>query len=256
MRIDAPLYYNSNAQEASSGGSSALEGDPAIEAGWSGAMTSLPLKFSVKLSADTDRYANVSQADEDEMSATFKTQYFDAEDDQALAPFVSYKGTLIFDATSSPWTQTRNNFGVGVAKVFNFDGGFRVLPISARSAANATWSVSVSVSVQRRIETPGADSTALLGELAVICTPSDQWAISLGVDAGRRWFDAVAGTGGSTARRDFSIEPLLTIVWDPSAVQWARRQLRCRSISSAKPAMGKSYTQWAVGPVLTVGWRF
>jgi hypothetical protein len=258
VRIDAPLYYNSNAQQATSGGSAALEGDPEIELRWSHAMTSLPLKSSIRLRADTDRFANVPQADEDEMSATFKTQYFDANNDQAIAPFVSYKGTLIFDATFSPWTQTKNDLAVGVAKVFNFDGELHALPISGRSAADAVWSLAMNMAVQRRLRTPGADSTALIGALEVICTPFEEWAISLGVDARQRWFDAVMSKSGAPARRDFTIEPLFTLLWDPSAPLWGSPTIAMQVDFERKASNlpGKSYNQWAVGPVLTASWRF
>jgi hypothetical protein len=258
IRISAPVYYNSNAEEVTSGGSGALESDPEIELGWSRAVTSLPLKLGVRLRADTDRYANVPQADEDEMSATLRAQYFDAGNDQAFAPYVSYKGTLIFDATFSPWTQTKNDLAIGIAKLFTFDGDFHALPVSGRSGAEAVWTLSMNLSAQRRLRTPGADSTALLGAVAVTYAPFSGWAISLGVDAKQRWFDAVVTKGRSNARRDFAIEPLLTILWVPSAEAWGSPQVAFQvdfeRQSSNLPF--KSYDDWAVGPVLTVGWRF
>ncbi len=258
LQISAPAYYNSNAEEVPSGGSGALEGDPEVELGWSRAFTPLPLKFGVRLRADADRYANVPQADEDEMSATLRAQYFDAGNDQAFAPYLSYKGTLVFGATFSPWTQTKNDLSVGIAKTFMFDGSIHALPDSARSGANSVWRVSMNLSAQRRLRTPGADSTALLGAIAVICTPIKGWAISLGVDAKQRWFDAVVIKGKSTARSDFAIEPLLTILWDPSAEAWGSPkvalQVDFESQNSNQPS--KSYNEWAVGPVLSVGWRF
>ena len=218
----------------------------------------LPLKYSVRLRADADRYANVPQADEDEMSATLKTQYFNVDNDQAIAPFVSYKGTLIFDATFSPWTQTKNDLAVGVAKVVNFDDGLHALPISGRSAANAVWSLSMSMAVQRRMRTPGADSTALVGALALTCTPIDEWAISLGVDARQRWFDAVMSKNATFARRDFTIEPLFTVLWEPSAALWGSPTIAMQVDFERKASnlAGRSYNQLAVGPVLTASWRF
>jgi len=132
FRISAPLYYNSNAAEAPSRGPAALEGDPELELGWSRNLTSLPLKLSVKLKADTDRYANASQGDEDEVSGTFKASYYDAQNDHQWSPFFSYKGAALYDPTFSPWTETRNDFALGLDKVFNFDGDFHPATLRAK----------------------------------------------------------------------------------------------------------------------------
>jgi len=258
FNITAPLYYNSNAQEVQSGGSAALEGDPELELGWTRGLTSLPVKLSVRLRADADRYAGVPQGNEEETSATVKLQHYDAKDDQAPAPFVSYKGTLLFAATFSPWTQTKNDFAIGLAKLFTFDGDLHALPASGRSSADAVWSLTLSASVQRRLRTPGADSIALVGLAAVSYAPIDTLDVSLGVDIKQRWFDSTVIRSATTARRDFSLEPLLTIVWDPSAILAGSPliglEIDFERQSSSLP--NKSYSQWAVGPLLTAGWKF
>jgi hypothetical protein len=105
-----------------SGGPAALEGDPEVELGWTRSLTLMPLQFSVRLRADTDRYANVSLVDEDEISGAFKASYYDAHNDQVWAPFVSYKSAAIYNPTFSPWTETKNDFALGLDKLFNFDG--------------------------------------------------------------------------------------------------------------------------------------
>src|SRR5580704_14642483 len=124
FRINVPLSYNSNAEEAPSGGPAALGADPEIELGWTRSLTSVPLKITARLRADTDRYADVPRAGEDEASWSVKASYYDADNDQAWAPFVSYKGGTIFDPTFSPWTETRNDLALGFDKFFNFDAGF------------------------------------------------------------------------------------------------------------------------------------
>src|SRR5450432_4251261 len=160
FRVNAPWYYNSNAGGVPVGGPAALEADPEIELGWTRSLTTIPLKLSVKLRADTDRYASVPQADEDETSGTFKASYYDASNDQACAPFFSYKAGAIFYPTFSPWTETKNDLALGFDKLFNFDDDFQMLPASARSRVTAVWSVGVSSFVQRRLRTPGPGSTA------------------------------------------------------------------------------------------------
>ena len=258
IRIVAPLYYNSNAQEVPSGGSAALEGDPELELGWSRRLTSVPLALSFKFRSETDRYANVPQADEDEISTTFKAQYYNRDDDQALAPFVSYKNTLLFDPTFSPWTQSRSDFAVGLAKTFYFDSRLHPLPASGRSGANADWGLAITTSVQRRLRIPTPDSTALIATAVLSYLPLDTVDISLGVTAKQRWFDAVATRKGIVARRDFTAEPLLTLIWDPSRLAAGLPQLGFQIDFEHKASniASKSYNQWAIGPMISVGWRF
>jgi hypothetical protein len=130
FRVDAPLYFNSNPKEVQSGGHTALEGDPELELGWGRSLTSVPLKVSVKLRADTDRFANLPEAGEDQFSGTFKASYYNPPNDQAWAPFISCKGSAGYEATFSPWAETKNDFALGLDKPFNFDDGFHPLPVS------------------------------------------------------------------------------------------------------------------------------
>jgi hypothetical protein len=81
----------------------------------------VPVKISLRLRADTDRYANVSQADEDEVSGLFKASYYDSQNDQAWAPFLSYRSSVTYDPTFSSWTETKNDLTFGLDKLFNFD---------------------------------------------------------------------------------------------------------------------------------------
>lgn len=157
VRINAPLYYNSNILLGQSG----LEGDPEIALGWSPSWASLPFKPTVKLKADTDRYTNVPQVSQDEASGSFKLSYYDASDDQAGAPFFSHKLEAIYGATFSPWLETKNDFNLGVDKLFSFDGDFRLLPAAANSQGAAVWTLGVTAYIQRRVRTSLSDSLAL-----------------------------------------------------------------------------------------------
>ena len=266
FRVNAPLYHNSNATEVVSGGPAALEGDPEIELGWNRNLSSVPLKFSLKLRADTDRFANVPQADEDEVSESIKAAYYDADDDQAWAPFVSYKNTALFEATFMPWTETRNDFAIGFDKLFNFDGNFRLLPTGARSRVAAVWSLGLSVYAQRRLRTPGPSSTAVYVVPAVTYAANKQWNMSLFLNTRERWFDSVASATTTTSRRDFEVEPILTIAYDPSeavfgsgGAAWQQllgAPLQIAFENRSSNIASKSWSQWSVGPVVTASWRF
>jgi hypothetical protein len=269
FRVNAPLYYNSNAAEVLSGGPAALEGDPEIELGWNRNLSSVPLKFSVKLRADTDRFANVPQANEDEVSESIKAAYYDANDDQAWAPFVSYKNTALFEATFTPWTETRNDFAIGFDKLFNFDGNFHLLPTGARSRVAAVWSLGLSVYAQRRLRTPGPSSTAAYVVPSVTYAASKQWNVSLFLNTRDRWFDSVASATITTSRRDFEVEPVLTIAHDPSEASFGSSGATWQKLlgspqialqiafeSRSSNIANKSWSLWTIGPVLTASWRF
>jgi len=256
FRVNVPLSYNSNPEEAPSGGPAALEADPEVDLGWTRSLTSVPLKITARLTADTDRYASVPQAGEDEASWSVKASYYDAGNDQAWAPFVSYKGSAIFDATFSPWTETRNDLALGFDKFFNFDADFNLLPPSQRSRADAVWIFGVSSFVQRRLRTPGPDSTALYLVPSATYVLDNDWIVSLFMNTRERWFDTVGSPATTTSRRDFELEPVLTIAYDPKLPGAPQIALQASFERRSSNLPDKSWNQWTVGPVLTANWRF
>jgi hypothetical protein len=256
FRVNAPLYFNTNPKEVQPGGPKALEGGPELELGWGRSLTSVPLKFGVKLRADTDRFANVPEAGEDEFSGAFKASYYDANNDQAWAPFVSYRGSAEYEGTFSPRTETKNDFAFGLDKLVNFDGGLHPLPASARSRGTGVWSLGVSFFVQRRVRAPGPSSIALYFVPSATFVSSKGWSASLFMSTWERGFDNVTSAAATIARRDFEIAPIVTIAYDtrlpgiPQIALQASFERRSSNISN------KSWSQWAVGPVLTANWRF
>jgi hypothetical protein len=256
FRINAPLQYNSNPAQAPSGSRAALEADPAIELGWTRSLTSMPLKLSVRLRADTDRYTNAPQANEDEVSGSFKASYYDVNNDQAWAPFFSYKAGALFDATFSPWTETKNDLALGVDKLFNFDGDLQRLPASGRSRGAAVWSFGVSSFIQRRLRTPGPDSIALYVAPSATYAPTENWTVSLFVNARERWFDGISSPIAPVSRRDFEIEPISTIAYDPKLPGAPQVALQVGFERRASNVPDRSWSQWTAGPVLSANWRF
>jgi hypothetical protein len=257
FRINAPLYYNSNATEALSGG------PPEIELGWNRSLALMPLKPSVKLRADTTRFANVPQADEDKASGSIKASYYDASDDQTWAPFVSYKSTGIFDPSFSSWAETKNGFALGLEKLSNFDGYFHLMPAAAHSRAAGVWLFGLSVYVQR-MRTPGPDSTAAYAVPSVTYAASKEWTMSLFLNTRERWFDSGASFTTTPSRRDFEVEPIVTILCDPTdALFGGGNVVRWRPLGSPQTALqiafenrssnivNRSWSQWAIGPILT-----
>jgi hypothetical protein len=267
FRLNAPLYFNSNANEIPSQAPAALEGNPQIELGWRRNLTALPTQLSLKLGADADRYATVPGAQEDQTYGSLKVAYYDPGNDQAWAPFVSYKNTIIFGATFGPWTETRNDFALGVDKFFSFDGGFHRLSASGRSRVDSVWVLGMSTYVQRRLRTPVPNSVALYVVPSVMFVPTKEWSVSVFVNARERWFDGVPSGAATISRQDFEINPILTIAYDPfdpppggkALAQFLATPQIALQIGFERRSSNlanKSWNQWTVGPVLTASWRF
>ena len=215
FRVNVPLYYNSNTTEALSGGPAALEGDPEIELGWNRNLALVPRKLRVKLRTETDRCENVPQANEDDASGSAKASYCDASDDQTWTPFVSYKSAGIFDLSFSSWAETKNDFALGLEKLFNFDGNFHLMSAAAHSRAAAVRLFGLSVCVQRRMRTPSPDSTAAYTVPSVTYAARKEWTMSLFLNTRERWFDS--GASFTTAsRHDFEVVPIVTVLYDPT----------------------------------------
>jgi hypothetical protein len=267
FRLNAPLYYNSNANQIASPAPAALEGNPQIELGWRRNLTPLPVQFSIRLGADADRYAAAPEAQEDQTYGSLKAAYYDTGNDQAWAPFVSYKNTLIFGATFDPWTETRNDLALGADKSFSFDRGFHHLPASGRSRADAVWVLGMSIYVQRRLRTPGPDSVALYVVPSAMFVPTKEWSVSVFVNAKQPWFDSIPSAAETMSRQDFEINPILTIAYNPSGLL-SGGNARAQFLGTPQIALqigferrssnlaNKSWDQWTVGPVLTASWRF
>jgi hypothetical protein len=267
FRLNLPLYYNSNANEVPSPAPAALEGNPQIELGWRRNLTSLPLQLSIRLGANADRYTAVPVAqEEDQTYGSLKAVYYDADNDQAWAPFVSYKNMLVFSATFDPWTETRNDFALGIDKVFGFDRGFHQSPASARGRLDAVWVLGMTTYVQRRLRTPGPNSVALYVVPSVIFVPTREWSVSVFVNMLERWFDSIPSGAMTISRRDFEINPIVTIAYDPSAPLPGKAESQFLGSPQIALQIGferrlsnlanKSWNQWTVGPALTASWRF
>jgi hypothetical protein len=263
FRLNAPLYYNSNANEIPSRAPAALDGNPQIELGWRRHLTPLPLQLSIRLGADADRYATVPEAQEDQTYGSLKAAYYDPSNDQAWAPFVSYKNTLIFGTTFDPWTETRNDFALGIDKSFSFDRGFHQLPASGRSRVDAVWILGMSTYFQRRLRAPVPDSVALYVAPSVMFVPTKEWSVSVFVNARERWFDSIPSGATTISRQDFEINPIVTIAYDLSGGEaqarfWGTPQIALQIGFERRSSnlANKSWNQWTVGPVLTASWRF
>jgi hypothetical protein len=89
---------------------------------------------------------------------------------------------------------------VGIDKVFNFDGAFDRVPVSADSSPQTVFSFGYSLTGQRRIRNPGPQSDALIFAPSASWVISEQWNASLAAPITRRWFNG--------ASRDLTVDPV------------------------------------------------
>jgi hypothetical protein len=82
------------------------------------------------------------------------------------------------------------------------------------------------------------------------------WTVSLYVGARERWFDSVTSGTTMPARRDFEIEPIVTIAYDTSLPGAPQIAIQASFERRSSNLSNKSWNQWTVGPLLTSNWRF
>ena len=204
----APLGYNSNAEELSHGGTGTLETSPFGSLSWAAPVASLPLRVTVGVGGESDRYFRASDADLDKFGLSGRLQYVDPANDQAISPYVSVAPRWDYLPTFSDQISARQNFNLGFNKRFNFDGSFAPVPTAGDTSASTVWSFGLTAFVQRRLREPQLSSSALFVIPSVSYVISKTWNASLAVQFLGRWFDANAV--GFT-RRDWEAVPVGTV---------------------------------------------
>lgn len=259
----APLFFTSNAEAAPTGGTNSADFHPILGASWSTPVFDLPLKFTGNVRAELDRFTQTPALDFDKLVVAGRLQYVDANNDQEYSPYVSYVPRWDFAPFYKSWLSTRQDFNVGVNKVFNYDANFQRVAFSGNTLAETVWSFGMTVAFQRRIRQPTPGSWAVFVVPSATYVISPQWNVSLGVDAERRAFDAYAGFN----QEDWFVEPILTLEFVlPDS--WFGSTARAAAIG--RPALdfqvayeknwsnlpSATYEAWNVGAALKLGWRF
>jgi hypothetical protein len=103
---------------------------------------------------------------------------------------------------------------------------------------------------------PGPSSTAFYVVPSVTYVPAEDWTVSLFGNTRERWFDSVTSGTQTTSRRDFEIEPIFTVAYDPKFPGAPQIALQTTFERRSSNLTDKSWNQWAVGPVLTANWKF
>lgn len=258
-----PLFFNSNAEAVTTGGTNSAEFSPVVGLSWSTPVFDLPLRFTANARADVDRFTQAPRADFDKLAVSARLQHIDPTNDQAYSPYISYAPRWDFDPFYKSWFATRQDLNFGVNKTFHFDGDFRRVAFSGDTFAETKWAFGVTAAVQRRFRDPAPGSWAAFFVPSMSYVISPQWNISAGIDLERRAFDSRSGFN----QEDWFIEPIVTLEfvlpasWFGSA---ANAAIVGRPAIDVQVAYEKNwsnlgaanYEVWHVGAALKLGWRF
>jgi hypothetical protein len=259
----APLFFNSNADFAPSGGTNSAEFSPIVGASWSTPVFDLPFRFTASARAEVDRFTQAPTFDFDKLAVAGRLQYVDPTNDQAYSPYVSYAPRWDFAPFYKSWLGTRQDINFGVNKTFNYDANFQRVAFAGNTLAETAWSFGMTVAFQRRFREPLPGSWAVFVVPSVTYVIAPQWIVSLGLDLERRAFD----TRNTFTQEDWFIEPILTLEfvlperWFGSAANAAAFgrpaldfQVAYEKNWSNSPI--DNYDAWTVGAALKLGWRF
>jgi hypothetical protein len=304
FNILAPFNWDSNANSLPSGGTSALQFSPDLRFGFTDHFAGLG---GVKLSGVTDivinRYSNNAGTDNLPASYSFEIQHVSGKNDQEIQPFLAFSSQTAYNSDFSADAGTLRKIYGGFDKVWNF-GYFIGAETPNNVAADnvpmrrvpqdqttrnrfITLQAGLSAQVGRSFATSSPDSTYLkvtpsLGFNSNNGYNSDgygaHWSLSLGANITRVWKDSAAAAAGAlqpAAERDWSVSPLLTVLFSPP-VRWFRTanpdpaQMERNASHIGNPTIalqiaysrfsssiaGKSYDAWALGPSVGASWKF
>lgn len=258
-----PLFFNSNAEAVTTGGTNSAEFSPIVGVSWSTPVFDLPIRFTANVRAEVDRFTQAPSADFDKVALSGRLQFVDPNNDQAYSPYISYVPRFDFTPFYQDWFVTRQDLNFGVNKIFNFDADFRRVAFSGNTFADTVWSFGVTAAIQKRFRDPALGSWAayVIPSMSYVISP--QWNIGLGIFMERRAFDSYYGFN----QEDWLLEPILTLEfvlperWFGSASTAAALgrpaidfqvayEKNWSNLSSA------NYQVWHVGGALKLGWRF
>lgn len=258
-----PLFFNSNAEALTTGGTNSAEFSPILGASWSTPVFDLPIRFTANARAEVDRFTQAPAVDFDKLAVVGRLQFVDPTNDQAYSPYISYAPRWDFAPFYKDWSATRQDLNLGVNKIFNFDANFRRVPFSADSSADTVWSFGITAAIQRRFRDPAPGSWAAFFVPSMTYLISPQWNLSLGIDVERRAFDSYLGF----AQEDWFIEPILTLEFvlperwfgsSSTAAMFGRPAIDFQVAyeKNWSNLASANYEVWHVGAALKLGWRF
>jgi hypothetical protein len=258
-----PLGYNSNAEEASEGGTQTGEFSPLGNVSLAEPIGAA-FRFTATGFGDIDRYFQAPGTDLDKVGGSARLQYVDPGNDQGFSPYVAFAPRWQYAPTFSDLLSARQDFNIGFNQRFNFDGSFQRAAISGDSSPVTIWSFGLTVFAQRRLREPQLSSDALFVIPSVSYAMTPDLSASLAVELLGRWFE---GDNAGAVRRDWQALPIGTVEYAiPASFLGGERmrkilgrlaldfQLSRQEVWSTSPTA--SFGQWEGVVALRTGWRF
>ena len=260
----APLNFDSNAQEISSGGTQSWGTFPVGNLSWAAPVADLPFRVSLSARSEFKRFFDASDVDIDRLTFSGRVQYVDPTNDQAFSPYFAITPRFSYLPTFSDQTEARQDFNLGFNKSFHLDRAFRFVPVAADTSAETAWSFGLTAFAQKRLRQPQLSSEALVLIPSASWKISEDWNASLAVELLGRWYEA--DRFGETSR-DWETLPIATLEYivpaslfggDRFAGLLGRPSIDLRGshhkVWSTVP--GVSYGQWEASATIKMGWRF
>jgi hypothetical protein len=258
-----PLFFNSNAEALTAGGTNSAEFSPILGVSWSTPVFELPIRFTANARAEVDRFTEAPSVDFDKVALSGRLQYVDSSNDQAYSPYISYSPRFDFTPFYRERFATRQDLNFGVNKTFNFDANFGRVAFSGNTFSQTVWSFGITAAIQRRFRDPEPGSWAAYVVPSATYVISPQWNLSAGILAERRAFDSYYGF----SQEDWLIEPIVTLefvlpeAWlgSSNTAMWLGRpaidfQVAYEKNWSNLPSA--NFGIWHLGGALKLGWRF
>jgi hypothetical protein len=260
----APLNFDANAEETSSGGTSTWGTFPVGNLSWAAPVGDLPFRVSANARSEFKSFFGASDVDIDRLTFSGRLQYVDPTNDQAFSPYFAITPRFSYLPTFSDQTEARQDFNLGFNKSYHLNSSFQLVPAAADTSAETVWSFGLTSFVQRRLRQPQLSSDALVLIPSASWVISKDWNASLAVEMLGRWYE---DDRFGEASRDWEVLPIATLEYIIPAYLFGNEQfanllgrpaidLQGSHLKVWSTVPGVSFNQWEASATLKVGWRF
>jgi hypothetical protein len=259
----APLGWDSNPAEVSSGGPTSWETSPLGNVSMS-APIGAPFRLTTTGFGELNRYFSASEVNLDRLGGSARLQYVDPANDQAFSPYVTIAPRWQWASAESGLSETRQDINIGFNKRFNLDGAFQLVPVAADTSAETVWSFGLTAFCQSRARDPRLSSEAVIVIPSASYVISQDWSASVAVELLGRWYER---DSAGEASRDWETLPIATLEYlIPASFLGGERVAKLLG----RPALdfqgsylkvwstvpGVSFGQWEARAGIRMGWRF
>ena len=144
-----PMFFNSNAEALTTGGTNSAEFSPILGASWSTPVFDLPVRFTANARAEVDRFTQAPTVDFDKILVSGRLQYVDTDNDQAYSPYIAYAPRWDFAPFYQTWLTTRQDLNFGVNKTFNFN---KTINMNKNIVINKPVTINKNINIEKNID--------------------------------------------------------------------------------------------------------